>query len=143
MRQKGKSWGGSRGKIENKILTTFNLLHLHNPETLYTFNLYVFMVYSFCSTIDTFRHKGLKCNHNCSCFSFHTKTLELYQAVCSHGNHKVANVLTKHIDELQLMYTIKSQCKWRTVFLEILSSMKILLNVLESSYTLEVNLFKN
>ena len=43
--------------------------------------------------------------------SFHTKTLELYQAVCSHGNHKVANVLTQHVDERQLMYTIQSECE--------------------------------
>ena len=43
--------------------------------------------------------------------SFHTKTLELYQAVCSHGNHKVANVLTQHVDERQLMHAIKSECE--------------------------------
>ncbi|BFZ07812.1 hypothetical protein BsWGS_10847 [Bradybaena similaris] len=41
--------------------------------------------------------------------NFHAKTLELYQAVCSHGNHRVANALTQHVDERQLMYCIKSE----------------------------------
>lgn len=50
-----------------------------------------------------------------SLFSFHAKTLELYQAVCSHGNHRVANALTKHVDELQLMYCIKSECECRDI----------------------------
>ena len=53
-------------------------------------------------------------NQRTICFlllSFHTKTLELYQAVCSHGNHKVANVLTQHVDERQLMHAIKSECE--------------------------------
>ena len=47
-----------------------------------------------------------------SILRFHAKTLELYQAVCSHGNHRVANVLTEHVDEKQLMYCIKSECKY-------------------------------
>ncbi|ESO90186.1 hypothetical protein LOTGIDRAFT_123762 [Lottia gigantea] len=41
--------------------------------------------------------------------NFHAKTLELYQAVCSHGNHRVASVLIQHIDERQLMYCIQSE----------------------------------
>ncbi|KAJ8309071.1 hypothetical protein KUTeg_013945 [Tegillarca granosa] len=40
---------------------------------------------------------------------FHALTLELYQAVCSHGNHRVANALINHVDILQLMYCIKSE----------------------------------
>ncbi|XP_055878934.1 ryanodine receptor 2-like isoform X5 [Biomphalaria glabrata] len=40
---------------------------------------------------------------------FHAKTLELYQAVCSHGNHRVANALVQHVDEKQLMYCIQSE----------------------------------
>ncbi|KAK3736855.1 hypothetical protein RRG08_000604 [Elysia crispata] len=40
---------------------------------------------------------------------FHAKTLELYQAVCSHGNHRVANSLIQHVDERQIMYCIKSE----------------------------------
>ncbi|GFR86949.1 ryanodine receptor [Elysia marginata] len=41
--------------------------------------------------------------------NFHAKTLELYQAVCSHGNHRVANSLIQHVDERQIMYCIKSE----------------------------------
>ncbi|XP_064602338.1 ryanodine receptor 2-like [Liolophura sinensis] len=41
--------------------------------------------------------------------TFHARTLDLYQAVCSHGNHKVANVLTSHVDERQLMHCIRSE----------------------------------
>jgi len=43
--------------------------------------------------------------------SFHAHTLELYRAVCSQGNHRAAHELIKHIDEKQLMFTIKSKCK--------------------------------
>ena len=50
-------------------------------------------------------------------FRFHTMTLELYRAVCSHGNHKVAHELTKHIDQRQLMYCIHSQCEYLYIFL--------------------------
>lgn len=42
---------------------------------------------------------------------FHEYTLELYRAVCSHGNHRAAHELTKHVDEGQLMFCIKSKCK--------------------------------
>ena len=41
-------------------------------------------------------------------FSFHSETLRLYGAVCSHGNNRVAHELTKHIDEKQLMYLIQA-----------------------------------
>ncbi|CAH1792824.1 unnamed protein product, partial [Owenia fusiformis] len=40
---------------------------------------------------------------------FHKKTLDLYQAVCSHGNHKMAHELIKHVDEKQLMYCILNE----------------------------------
>ncbi|XP_048259812.1 ryanodine receptor-like isoform X9 [Haliotis rufescens] len=40
---------------------------------------------------------------------FHARTLDLYMAVCAHGNHRVANALTKHVDEKQLMYCIQSE----------------------------------
>ncbi|XP_069116591.1 ryanodine receptor-like isoform X2 [Argopecten irradians] len=40
---------------------------------------------------------------------FHAKTLDLYNSVCSHGNHRVANVLQQHINEKQLMYCIQSE----------------------------------
>ena len=62
----------------------------------------------------SFVHAKHLCESKDSMFlllSFHTKTLELYQAVCSHGNHKVANVLTQHVDERQLMHAIKSECE--------------------------------
>ena len=42
---------------------------------------------------------------------FHDHTLDLYQAVCCHGNHRAAHALTKHVDEGQLMFCIKSKCK--------------------------------
>jgi len=45
-------------------------------------------------------------------FRFHAKTLELYQAVCSHGNHRVANALTHHVDERLLMYCVQSESKY-------------------------------
>ncbi|XP_025103910.1 ryanodine receptor-like isoform X4 [Pomacea canaliculata] len=51
----------------------------------------------------------LELTEHSNLLDFHAKTLELYQAVCSHGNHRVANALTKHVDELQLMYCIKSE----------------------------------
>uniref|UniRef100_X1Z8I7 Ryanodine receptor n=1 Tax=Capitella teleta TaxID=283909 RepID=X1Z8I7_CAPTE len=41
---------------------------------------------------------------------FHAHTLELYRAVCSHGNHRAAHELTHHVDEAQLMYCIRSKC---------------------------------
>ncbi|XP_071962240.1 ryanodine receptor 2-like isoform X3 [Antedon mediterranea] len=41
---------------------------------------------------------------------FHTKTLQLYRAVCSHGNHSVAHALCEHVDQNQLMYCI--QCSY-------------------------------
>ncbi|XP_033127881.1 ryanodine receptor 2-like [Anneissia japonica] len=41
---------------------------------------------------------------------FHNKTLQLYRAVCSHGNHSVAHALCKHVDQNQLMYCI--QCSY-------------------------------
>ncbi|XP_052827801.1 ryanodine receptor isoform X7 [Octopus bimaculoides] len=41
--------------------------------------------------------------------NFHARTLDLYQAVCSHGNHRVAHALTRHIDEKQLYYCIESE----------------------------------
>lgn len=59
---------------------------------------------------------------------FHAKTLELYQAVCSHGNHRVANALTQHVDERQLMYTIESEFmpgKLRMSFHDLLISMHL------------------
>lgn len=41
--------------------------------------------------------------------NFHARTLDLYQAVCSHGNHRVAHALTKHVDDKQLFYCIESE----------------------------------
>ncbi|KAK3094056.1 hypothetical protein FSP39_023525 [Pinctada imbricata] len=40
---------------------------------------------------------------------FHAKTLDLYQAVCYHGNHRVANSLKQYVDVRQLMYCAKSE----------------------------------
>ncbi|XP_064623398.1 ryanodine receptor-like isoform X6 [Lineus longissimus] len=42
--------------------------------------------------------------------NFHAKSLYLYWAVCSHGNHKVAHTLIKHIDVIQFMYCITNEC---------------------------------
>ncbi|CAD6199567.1 unnamed protein product [Caenorhabditis auriculariae] len=39
---------------------------------------------------------------------FHRQTLNLYCKLASHGNQKVAHVLCQHVDEDQIMYTIKS-----------------------------------
>lgn len=43
---------------------------------------------------------------------FHRQTLNLYCKLASHGNHKVAHTLCQHIDEDQIMYAIKSHCKF-------------------------------
>lgn len=43
--------------------------------------------------------------------TFHAKTLQLYCAVCSHGNFKAAHELIKHVDEKQLMHAIQDPCK--------------------------------
>lgn len=43
---------------------------------------------------------------------FHTHTLNLYQSVCSHSNHRVAHEVIRHVDEAQMKYTIKSKCKF-------------------------------
>ncbi|CAH8435934.1 unnamed protein product [Heterobilharzia americana] len=37
---------------------------------------------------------------------FHSHTLELYRALCCHANHNVAQYLTNHVDEHQLLYVI-------------------------------------
>ncbi|XP_070577063.1 ryanodine receptor 2-like isoform X7 [Ptychodera flava] len=41
--------------------------------------------------------------------AFHSHTLDLYRAVCSLGNHRAAHALTEHVDQDQLMYTIKCE----------------------------------
>ncbi|XP_041353187.1 ryanodine receptor-like isoform X2 [Gigantopelta aegis] len=51
----------------------------------------------------------LEMTENEKLLDFHAKTLELYMAVSSHGNHKVANALVQHVDEKQLMYCIQSE----------------------------------
>ena len=43
--------------------------------------------------------------------NFHAHTLNLYRSVCSHGNHRVAHELIKHIDQDQMKYAIKSKCE--------------------------------
>jgi ryanodine receptor 2 len=40
---------------------------------------------------------------------FHAHTLELYRAVCSHGNHRAAHELTNYVNEGQLMFCIKNK----------------------------------
>ena len=45
--------------------------------------------------------------------TFHEHTLELYRAVCSQGNHRVARELTKHVTEEQLKFAIVAKCQWR------------------------------
>ncbi|TNN17701.1 Ryanodine receptor isoform 2 [Schistosoma japonicum] len=37
---------------------------------------------------------------------FHSHTLELYRALCCHDNHNVAQYLTNHVDEHQLLYVM-------------------------------------
>ncbi|XP_048731868.2 ryanodine receptor-like isoform X6 [Ostrea edulis] len=44
-----------------------------------------------------------------SLLEFHAKTLELYMAVCYHGNHRVSHALIYHVDMRQMMYCIQSQ----------------------------------
>jgi ryanodine receptor 2 len=43
--------------------------------------------------------------------TFHSHTLRLYQSVCSHGNHRVALELIRHVDEDQMKFCISSKCK--------------------------------
>jgi len=43
--------------------------------------------------------------------TFHAKTLQLYSAICSHGNFRAAHELIKHVDEKQLMHTIQDTCE--------------------------------
>ncbi|KAM7538970.1 hypothetical protein Aperf_G00000057777 [Anoplocephala perfoliata] len=40
---------------------------------------------------------------------FHAKTLALYRALSCHGNHNVAQKLTSHVDQHQLLYIIQSK----------------------------------
>ncbi|VUZ49839.1 unnamed protein product, partial [Hymenolepis diminuta] len=40
---------------------------------------------------------------------FHTKTLALYRALCCHGNHNVAQKLTLHVDQNQMLFIIQSK----------------------------------
>ena len=42
---------------------------------------------------------------------FHSKTLQLYCAICSHGNYRAAHELIKHVDERQLMHAIQDTCE--------------------------------
>lgn len=49
----------------------------------------------------------LELNEHQEHLKFHAKTLDLYCAVCSHGNHKVAHEVVKHVNETQLMHAIK------------------------------------
>lgn len=44
--------------------------------------------------------------------NFHAQTLRLYCALSAQGNQKVAHILCKHVDELQLMYAISNHCKF-------------------------------
>lgn len=44
-------------------------------------------------------------------YRFHAKTLELYMAVCYHGNHRVSHALTHHVDLRQMMHCIQCLCK--------------------------------
>jgi len=73
---------------------------------LYLTSLYVFHI----QTKTLFL--SIKREHFFYIFSFHSHTLELYCAVCSHGNHRVAHELTKHVDEMQMMFTILSECMY-------------------------------
>lgn len=41
---------------------------------------------------------------------FHSRTLNLYCKLASHGNQQVAHTLCAHIDESQLNYAIENQC---------------------------------
>ena len=45
--------------------------------------------------------------------NFHEHTLELYRAVCSQGNHRVAHQLTAHVTEEQLRFTVNAKCRWQ------------------------------
>ncbi|KAL3874970.1 hypothetical protein ACJMK2_037916, partial [Sinanodonta woodiana] len=60
--------------------------------------------------------------------NFHARTLDLYQAVCYHGNYTVANTLVKHVDIRQLMYCIQSEYlsgELRTGFYNLLIAMHL------------------
>lgn len=43
--------------------------------------------------------------------TFHRQTLNLYCRLASNGNQKVAHTLCAHVDEDQIMWGVKSQCK--------------------------------
>lgn len=39
--------------------------------------------------------------------AFHQRTLHLYCSLAAQGNQKVAHILCKHVDEQQLIFTVK------------------------------------
>lgn len=42
---------------------------------------------------------------------FHRQTLNLYCKLTAQGNQKLAHMLCHHVDEEQLMYAIRNECK--------------------------------
>uniref|UniRef100_A0A5K3EZT7 EF-hand domain-containing protein n=2 Tax=Mesocestoides corti TaxID=53468 RepID=A0A5K3EZT7_MESCO len=59
---------------------------------------------------------------------FHASTLALYRALCCHGNHNVAQKLTKHVDQNQLLYVIQSKYihgSLRSEFVQLLLAMHL------------------
>lgn len=47
--------------------------------------------------------------------TFHRQTLNLYCKLAAHGNQKVAHILCSHVDEDQIMYAVKSHCKFPNI----------------------------
>ena len=48
---------------------------------------------------------------NVDYLQFHTQTLQLYCKLCAMGNQTVAHTLCAHVDEEQIMYSIRNHCK--------------------------------
>ena len=70
--------------------------------------------------------KPRRCARTAVAVRFHAHTLKLYRAICSHGNHHAAHELTNYVDELQLMYCLKSKCN-HTLSLLFSSVVKVVL----------------
>ncbi|KAA3679890.1 ryanodine receptor 2 [Paragonimus westermani] len=59
---------------------------------------------------------------------FHSHTLELYRALCCHANHNVAQSLTNHVDEHQLLHVLTAADipgPLRSGFVELLLTMHV------------------
>ena len=69
---------------------------------------------------------------------FHVKTLELYQALCSHGNHVAAHTITNHVNIRQLIHSTKEESlegALRCGFFDLLQSIHLNAHIQSRSVT--------